>query len=202
MKIFSTIVIKTFIIKSFSTKQRSSVAFNLIATQTLHIFRKFRFSRRRREFLKRISLDSCNYCNFVTCTRQYQFSTALISFRQRHQIAAVEDGLEIRVVDVELLEPVGIELPDGEIAFEQLLRHRQTEFLGSEKPQQEQRVRSAVLDRGMFLDPVTELFQRLLPYVIVLAQLQSGRFQRVRVQRVLVLVAFLLSLRRHHFLKK
>lgn len=123
-----------------------------------------------------------------------------IPFRQRHQIAVVDDSLEFRIVDVKLLKPLGIELSDGEITFQHLLRHRQTEFLRSEEPQQEQRVGPAFLNRGMLLEPVAELLQRLFPHAVVFAELQSGRLQRVCVQRGLVLVMLLLSLD-HHCLK-
>lgn len=133
----------------------------------------------------------------ITCAQQYHLSTVPIPFRQGHQVAAVDDGIDIRIVDVELLEPVGIDLADGDVALQHLLRHRQIELLRSEEAQQEERVGPAMLDRGMLLDPVAKLLQRLPPRAVILAQLQPGYLQRLCVQRALVLMFRLLPFRYH-----
>lgn len=105
-----------------------------------------------------------------------------IALRQRHQITILEDLIDGRIVDVQLLEPLREQLPDGQIAFEHFAGGWYGELFGAQKTQQEDGIGAALADMRMLLDPLAELGQRLPPYVLVLVQLLLGHQLHCRTQ--------------------
>ena len=117
----------------------------------------------------------------------------LIPLQQRHQVSSIDDCLDLRIVDIQVLEPIRIQLPDGEITLEHLLGQGQAELLGAEESEEEDGVSAASLDARVLLDPLAKLFQRVFTGFLVLAELRLGDRLRLLAQVALVDVRLLLA---------
>jgi len=113
---------------------------------------------------------------------QDDLATGGVPLGQRHQIAVLEDLVDGRVGDVQLLEPLREELADGQVALEHFAGGRNGELLGPQEAQQEDGVRAALPDVRMLLDPLPELGQSLPPDVLVLVQLLLGHLLHRRTE--------------------
>ena len=134
---------------------------------------------------------NCSYrLAILTGARKYHSSTMTITLHQRYQITGIYNCFDIFILDIEILKPVRIQLSDGQIPFEHLFRHRHAELFGSEESEEEDRIRPATPDVGMFLNPMSELPQGFFPGGIVLAQFHASDRPRGLAQRALVILLF------------
>lgn len=118
-------------------------------------------------------------------------ATIGIALGQRHQIASLENLIDSRIIDVQLLEPLREQLANGQITLEHLAGRRHGELLGAQKAQQEDGIGAAFLNVRMLADPFAELSQCLATYVLVLVQLLLGHLlhggaQTARIRRIII----------------
>lgn len=109
-------------------------------------------------------------------------ATIGITLRQRHQVTSLKNLIDSRIIDVQVLEPLGEQLTNGQITLEHLTGCRHGELLGAQEAQQKDGISATLLDVRMLGDPLAELSQRLTTYVLVLVQLLLGHLLHGRAQ--------------------
>lgn len=62
---------------------------------------------------------------------------AIVALEKWHQVPRIDDLRQLRVIAVQIAEPVGVELADDQVALEHLAGLRNAELLGAKETQQE-----------------------------------------------------------------
>lgn len=66
-----------------------------------------------------------------------QHQPTLVAVQEGHEVPRVDDVRQVGVFAVQVAEPLGVQLADGEVTLEHLAGLGYAEFLGAKKAQQE-----------------------------------------------------------------
>uniref|UniRef100_A0A182QXB6 Uncharacterized protein n=1 Tax=Anopheles farauti TaxID=69004 RepID=A0A182QXB6_9DIPT len=119
---------------------------------------------------------------------QDHLPAVIVPLEQRHDVTAIDDGLDLRVLDVHALEPGRIGLTYREVLLQHGARLRDRVLLRAQEAQQKQGVRAAALDVRTLGDELAHLCETLRAQVLILTQLRLGRLAEFVRQRPAVLL--------------